>query len=50
MLQSGLRAFLIMVDMQDVGRQIIDAPLLDMRLEVIGTEEERRENGSRGRI
>lgn len=49
-LQSGLRAFLIMVDMQDIGRQIIDAPLLDMRLEVIGTEEERRENGSRGRI
>jgi nicotinate-nucleotide pyrophosphorylase (carboxylating) len=38
------------VDILDIGRQIIDAPLLDMRLEVIGTEEMRRENLGHGRI
>jgi nicotinate-nucleotide pyrophosphorylase (carboxylating) len=38
------------VDILDIGRQIIDAPLLDMRLEVIGIEEGRRENLGHGRI
>lgn len=39
------------VDILDIGRQIIDAPLLDMRLEVIGIiEEERGENLGHGRI
>ncbi len=32
------------VDILDIGRAIVDAPLLDMRLEVIAAEEDTREN------
>lgn len=37
------------VDILDIGRQIIDAPLLDMRMEVVGKRDGRREKSKSGR-